>query len=120
MTALTFAVMATKHPGFREEKEWRLVYRKDSGYLPIFQQAEESFRGFSQSIYKVPLKNRPELGLRGIEIRDIVDRIIIGPSDKSSDLREQFVSLLSAKGVPSPSEKVFSSDIPFRRIISPP
>lgn len=118
-SALTHAVMCTKHPGFKEEQEWRLVFREVPGVLTAFEKDRISHHGFDQVIYKIPLVDRPDLGVKGIRVQDLVDRIIIGPVDDPNQLFEDFVELLASKGIHSPESKVVSSTIPFRRTIRP-
>lgn len=119
MTAFTFAVMCTKHPGFHEEKEWRLVFRPNSSNPGIMIKDVATPKGFSETIYKIPLKNRTDLGITGIEVHELIDRVIIGPSDHATDLRQQFISLLTNRGVPAADGRVIASNIPFRRTITP-
>ena len=120
MTAFTFAIMCTKHPGFHEEKEWRLVFRPNPASPAIMTKSVVSQKGFPEVIYQIPLKNRPDLNISGIEVRDLVDRVIIGPSDRADDLRRHFVALLTKKGVLAPEQRVIASNIPFRKTITPP
>ena len=69
-----------------------------------------------QVVYKIPLKNAPEEGLVGIELPEILDRVIIGPTDHYPlATYEAFVTLLDEAGVPDPGSKVRISAIPLRR-----
>jgi hypothetical protein len=65
-------------------------------------------------IFKIPLKNVAEEGFVGVEVREILDRIIIGPTEHPIAARQAFVELLSDAGVPNPAEKVWLSDMPLR------
>ena len=108
------AAVSRKHPGFREEKEWRVVYSPNlerSGHL--IEEIRE-IRGVPQKIYKIPLKNIPDQGLFGIEIPDLLDRIIIGPTPYGFTIREAFINLLAQAGVKEPDRKVVLSNIPLR------
>ena len=40
----------------------------------------QTIDGIPQPIVKIPLRNIPERGLVGIEVHQLVDRIIVGPS----------------------------------------
>ncbi len=112
---LRFAAVCTKHPGFAEEREWRVVYS------PILAKSEhlihdiQVIQGAPQPIYKIPLKDIPEEGLNGIEIPALLDRIIIGPSKYPLAIWEAFRDLLAERGVENPHTKVFVSDIPLRQ-----
>jgi hypothetical protein len=119
MTALVFSVMCTKHPGFHEEKEWRLVYRPFLNEASLMTKAQVTINGTSETIYKIPLKNRSDVGIDGIEVRDLVDRVIIGPSNRSKELQEQLSALLVRKGIVVGEKNVVASNIPFRRKVFP-
>ena len=114
-TTLLFATTCSKHPGFEEEREWRVIYTPKQNPSSVLTNATEVINGVPQTIYKVPLKNIPEQGLVGLEIRELVDRIIVGPSDFPSATYEAFVSMLESRGVENAAQKVWTSDIPLRR-----
>ena len=112
--AFRFAILCTKNPGFQEEKEWRVVYS------PTFEKSDRLVKdiqvigGTPQPIYKIPLQNVPEEGYVGAEISELVDRIIIGPTQYPTAAREAFEHLLSEAGVDDPASRIFVSDIPLR------
>ncbi|MCW8890874.1 MAG: DUF2971 domain-containing protein [Sedimenticola sp.] len=109
----TFA-LCLKHPGFFEEREWRVVYNpalKTSDYI---RSSIESIDGVPQEIHKIPLNNLPELNLMNIEICELIERIIIGPTDHQSVLGDTFIKLLTESGCKNASERVFYSGIPLR------
>jgi hypothetical protein len=105
---------ATKHRGFSEELEWRLVYcpkMDEGGNVNI---ETETLNGVPQRICKFKLKNDPEKNIYGIEIADLVDRIIIGPTEYSSNIKDAICLELIDRGIENPERIVFQSDIPFR------
>jgi hypothetical protein len=111
---LRFATLCTKHPGFAEEKEWRIVYcptLENSQYLV---KDIKVFRGIPQPIYKIPLKDISEVGLAA-SIPNLLDRIIIGPTQYPLALAEAFYKLLVEAQVPDPESRICVSDIPLRR-----
>jgi hypothetical protein len=65
---LRFAVLCSKHPGFKEEKEWRLVYSPKIENTPNLIKEVCSVHNVPQTIYKIPLKNAPHKGLVGLGI----------------------------------------------------
>jgi len=111
------AVLCTKHPGFEEEKEWRVVYS------PSFQQSDRLIKdiqvinGVPQPIYKIPLNDVPEEGFVGAEIPDLIERVIIGPTQFPLVTHEAIVEMLIKAGVKAEDahKRVFISDIPLRR-----
>lgn len=112
--AFKFAVLCTKHPGFQEEKEWRVVYSPTLENSDRLVREIQVIGGTPQPIYKIPLQNVPEEGLVGIEIPELIDRIIIGPTQYPAAVREAFEHLLSEAGVDGPANRIFVSDIPLR------
>ena len=113
-TAFRFATLCTKHPGFHEEREWRIVHS------PAFEKSDRLLRdtqtieGIPQTIMKIPLKNIPEDGLVGVDVAELVDRVIVGPTQYPGVIYEVFVSLLAESGLKNAESRVFISDIPLR------
>ena len=112
--AFRFAALCTKHPGFIEENEWRAIYMPTMEKSEHLEQDIEVIRGTPQSVYKIPLKNIPEEGLVGIEIPEILDRIIIGPTEYPVAIREAFETLLADSGVEDPANRVWVTGLPLR------
>jgi len=116
-----FAAVCTKHPGFAEEKEWRVVYCPSLEKSDYLVKDIQVIRGIPQPVYKIPLKNIPERdgqdGLSGVEIPELIERIIIGPTQYPLALGEAFVELLQQAGMnlENASKKVFISEIPLRQ-----
>jgi hypothetical protein len=109
-----FAVLSTKHPGFKEEQEWRVIYSPLFSSSPHMRSGVEVVNGVAQPIQKIPLRDIPEAGMSGIEIPNLLDRIIIGPTPYPYPAYEAFVALLREQGVSAPESKVVISDIPLR------
>ena len=92
---LRYAALCTKHPGFAEEREWRVVY------CPTLEGSEhvtkeiKVINGTPQPIYKIPLKDIPQEGLTGVEIPALLDRIIIGPTQYSLAMWKAFITSLT-------------------------
>ncbi|MDO8980307.1 MAG: DUF2971 domain-containing protein [Afipia sp.] len=112
--AFRAAILCTKHPGFHEEREWRVIYS------PSFQKSDrliadlKTIRGVPQPICRIPLRDAPEENLVGIELPSFIERVIIGPTQFPEAIREAFVSMLSDAGMSDANSRVFISDIPLR------
>jgi hypothetical protein len=112
---LRYAILCTKHPGFHEEREWRLIY------IPTFERSEritssiESIGGIPQSICRIPLRDVPGEGLYGLAPPEFLDRVIVGPSKFPAGICDAFTVLLTELGVPNPAEKIIVSDVPLRQ-----
>jgi hypothetical protein len=114
-TAFRLAVLCTKHPGFREELEWRVIYSPRYQPSARIRRDIESINGTPQPVCKIALEDVPDEGLVGAAIPSLVERIIIGPSRHPDVMWEAFVDLLREIGVEAPESRVFASDIPLRR-----
>jgi hypothetical protein len=112
--ALRYSVLCTKHPGFHEEREWRIIYQPKYENSRWMKREIVQIRGVPQPIYKIPLKDIPEENFSGIRIPDLLDRIIIGPTQYPSAMKEAFSVLLEDAGVSDAASKIFISDIPLR------
>lgn len=110
-----YAVLCTKHPGFREEREWRVIYQPTFELSIRIRKSIETIRGVPQAVCKIPLIDAPEEGLTGMELPKLLNRVIIGPSQYPWAQLEAFVDLLAEKGVSDPEKKVWASDIPIRQ-----
>lgn len=109
-----FAAICTKHPGFSEEKEWRIIY---SPSLEKSQQITEeiiSLNGVPQTICKIPLVDIPDENLIGAEIPSLIDRIIVGPNEHANEVSLTLTKLLDKAGMKDPASKVIISGIPLR------
>lgn len=112
--AFKSAVLCTKHPGFREEREWRVIYS------PAYEKSDrliedvQTISGTPQPIFKLPLKNVPDEGLYGVEIHELIERVIVGPTHFPFAIQEAIVMALTKKGLAGAENKVIVSDIPLR------
>lgn len=111
---LMLIVMAIgiKHPGFAEEKEWR-IYIQQSGNNKYLEEIVV-VDGIPQEILKLPFKISPlDQGVDS-DITSVLDRIIIGPTEHPEVSRHAFIKILENAGVDDAIEKVVVSDIPLR------
>lgn len=108
-----FAI-ATKHPGFKEEQEWRIYYRPSDGLSGAMTQQVVVLNNVPQKIFKLKLANEPDIGLYGADIPSLLDRIIIGPTEFPYVSHSAFTNILEDLGVQDAASKVICSDIPLR------
>lgn len=103
--AFRMAALCTKHPGFYEEREWRIYLTPQLDNVDALGTDIQAIRGSPQPVFKLPLHNIPAL----------LDRLIIGPTRHPTASRSAFVELLRQAGIAEPETRVFTSDIPLRR-----
>lgn len=113
-TTLEGMVLTTKHPGFREEREWRVVYSRSRDNVMRVTRDIEVIQNIPQFVCKIPLLNAPLDGLVGIELNEIVERVIVGPCDHPIETAEALASVLVEEGVSDAQERVYMSGIPLR------
>lgn len=100
-----FAGLCTKHPGYVEEKEYRVVHCPRLHPSTRLIKAVEIIGGAPQIVYKIPLQNIPDEGLTGVELPELLDRLIIGPTQHHMATYQAFVDLLNDAGVPDALQK---------------
>lgn len=114
--AFRYGMICCKHPGFAEEREWRIVYNPQRDNMLADKRAikkrVEVINGTPQPVYAIPLKKLDD-GY-DLTLPAILDRIIIGPARFAGALLEAFREELEAAGVDDPKSKVILSDIPLR------
>ena len=110
------AAIGIKHPGFSEEREWRIFFHPTDDEHPVLTKRVENVRGIPQSIWAIPLRHDPDNGLVGANIPNLLDRIIIGPTAYPYVSARAFIQLLSEAGVEEAASKVVVSDIPLRKL----
>ncbi|MBS9477624.1 DUF2971 domain-containing protein [Ancylobacter radicis] len=113
--AFRMATLCMKHPGFKEEAEWRVIYSPKFALSNVIKRGIRSISGMPQPVYLLPLSNIPSDGLTGLEIPELVDRVIVGPNEHPEVVAEAMVDLLKDASVERAGSRVIRSEIPLRR-----
>lgn len=108
---LLASLFSLKHPGFVEEREWRIIYHEELGRLPY---DLVSVDGVPQVVYKMPICAVGEQP-PGLPIEKLLDRIIIGPTQYAEVIAQAFVKALEELGVGDAEARVCMSNIPLRQ-----
>lgn len=123
VTAFRFAVQSTKHPSFKEEREWRVLYTPTillrNGAMTDTQLQRipteiMSLGGVPQRVYAVPFRDHPDEGFTGATIPALLDRVLVGPSRDAYAIAQAFVAELSRFGVPDAPARVVITNVPLR------
>jgi hypothetical protein len=111
---LVMAAVCLKHPGFGEEKEWRLVYLPytwTSGYVT---EAYEPIDGVPQCVYKLKFSEAVRAGHIGAAPSNLIYRVIIGPTAYPGTISDQVRQALLKLGFAKPEDHMWTSYIPLR------
>jgi len=111
---LVAGVACLKHEGFREEREWRVLYAPKRSPSPLMESSTEIIDGIPQIVYKIPLDVTVSDTLADLDLARMFDRLIIGPSEHPWVMYEAFVATLVKAGVADAGKRVWISDIPIR------
>lgn len=109
-----FSVLSTKHPAFKEEQEWRVIYCPSYDSSSHVERAIETIGGVPQEIYKIPLKEIPGEGLIGIAIPQLIEGLIIGPMQYPLVVHKAFAQVFMTKIAPDAWRRIRMSNIPLR------
>lgn len=113
-TMLRFAAVCTKHPAFREEREWRVIASPALAASPLLPMHLETVGGIPQRVLKIKLEDHPDQGLIGLEPAKLLERVLIGPCEHADVIWQALVDAMSGAGVPDAHEKIFDTGIPLR------
>lgn len=113
-TMFRFAVLCIKHPGFAEEREWRVIASPSLHPSPLLTPSIEIVGGVPQAVQKLEFRDRPDLSIQGLEIRDVLNRVIIGPNEFPVALTDALAQLLQGAFGSNSVPDVAVSRIPVR------
>ena len=105
LRTLQFASLSSKHPGFREEREWRILYVPyEIGSSQFITEEHETISGVPQTVHKVQIK----------DINAVIRKVIVGPCEQPLAVQNAMISALERHGVANAVQRVTVSDIPLR------
>ncbi|MGC6400372.1 DUF2971 domain-containing protein [Sphingomonas sp. FW199] len=108
-------VLATKHPGFKEEREWRVFHSPSiDGSSPWLDISTEIVSGVPQRVVKLALKDDADAGVVGAAPDTLINRVIIGPCETPIPIQEALGHAMSVAGVQDAWAKMWMSFIPLR------
>lgn len=112
---ISFAIF-TKHHGFHEEKEWRVVYLsrrdKDDAFKNMLGYVI-SQHGIEPKL-KLKINSLPDFPKDGLSFEKIIDRVILGPSISTALAAKSVSRMLKMNGIPQLADKIKTSSIPYR------
>ena len=111
----TFSLF-TKHIGFREEDEWRIVYMNERDPKKLLKDMY-SYAITPKGVEpKLKLKVKPLEGMfsQDLSFNKIIDRVILGPTNSSALATHVVKRILEQTGKDTHTIKIQASSIPFR------
>lgn len=114
---LRYSVLCVKHPGFAEEREWRIFVTNFLQHSDVLEKAVHTVRGTPQHVLKIPMCKSVNATLRR-SFADVVQGIIIGPCAFPDIAARAFRDLLVDAGIEpeDASRRVSISGIPLRHL----
>lgn len=122
--SIHFASLTCKHPGFAEEREWRVTYSADPANEELDDDTFNSeskikrqfltVNGLPQRIYKVPFVNYPEQGVVGLTLPEILKQVVIGPTQYPLVVADAVHVALRRAGFNDDNIRMAISRIPIR------
>jgi hypothetical protein len=107
-------VICLKHEGFLEEREWRIIYSPKRMPSTLMKASVEAIDGVPQTVFSIPFEGPPPADLSEMNLSNLLERVIIGPSPYPWVMYDAFTTALAEAGVPDPGARVFVSGIPIR------
>jgi hypothetical protein len=111
---LRFTAISTKHPAFREEREWRIVSSPSMQRSEYVKQYQEVIAGIPQPVLKIELKDQPSEGLIGLELEDFIEEILVGPCEFPNIIHRSISQELQQNGCSNLCKKIRITGIPLR------
>jgi hypothetical protein len=112
--AIVSAVVSLKHEGFREEREWRPIYFPTRLPSPLVTSELVVVDGVPQTVHKLPFDKTVSPEIAPLDIANVLDRVIIGPTQYAEAMKLAFISVLEGAGISNAEHRVVVSGIPIR------
>lgn len=113
---IKYSLISLKHPGFEEEREWRLFHNPLSDSSERMKPSIETISGIPQQVYPLRIDDIPEEGLIDLNWEHLLEKIIIGPCENQRLVAAALASVLEKCGVTDPAKRIHTSNIPYRNI----
>ena len=115
---LFFYMICSKHPGFHEEKEWRLtanrhVWQLNEGTKET-PSGVEVIDGTPQRVFKFSIDNILQSDGANLRLDEIISHILIGPSENPRIVASALEAELARAGFSNPQDRIVVSGIPLR------
>jgi Protein of unknown function (DUF2971) len=106
----------SKHRGFSEEQEWRLVYMHEHDISKVYEQYlgyHLTPRGIEPKL-KLPIHGAVPWHAQQLDITTLINRILLGPSVSNPLARSSIGRMLDVVSLPALRDRLIASSIPLR------
>lgn len=110
-----YSMLSTKHPGFHEEREWRIVFSPHIDKPNNIECAIETINGVPQLLYKLDINKLISDSIESIELSRFIESVMIGPTANPFLIAGAFAHEISKFYTGNPYDKIKISEIPLRR-----
>jgi hypothetical protein len=111
---LSAGIVCLKHEGFHEEREWRAIYTPTRWSSPLIETSTEVIAGVPQLIHKIPLDGNVSPLVADLDLGQVFDRLIVGPTQYAHPICRALAEALDAAGIADAHARVRFSEIPLR------
>lgn len=115
--ALRDLILTTKHQGFAEEEEWRIIHSPYTFPSDFMRRGTHAIGDLPQNIYKLTLADQPGLNMPELELDTLIHRVVIGPCLYPEQVAHALFHALEERGITNPRDRITVSDIPLRQRI---
>ena len=115
---IKYFALTTKHSGFDEEKEWRLIYTSENDHTRFLSDSLSYIigpRGVEPKL-KFKIAPIPGLNLPDMSLATFLDRIILGPTVSQPLAFASIKRMIDSIGKPRFNQLLRASSIPFRDV----
>lgn len=99
-----------KHPGFKEELEWRLIHTPKLSPLKHVLESVHVINKLPQRIYEIHFEKSTE----PILLDSLIEKIIIGPCKDGLAIYDSLLIEMEKAGIKEPYKRIIKSTIPLR------
>src|SRR5262249_40922898 len=110
LAMLLAGVTCLKHKGFEEEREWRAIYTPKISESKFMTKSTQKPGGVPQIVYELPFDKTVSPLIESLDLADVLDRIIIGPSPYPFAIARAFSDALDDAKI-APAGRIITSGI---------
>jgi len=115
---LQLSMFSIKHPGFAEEREWRIVHRPYEFSSALVRPFNVAIGGIPQTVYELPFHNPAkgiEFNIPQLDLNAILAAVMLGPCAYPETVFRALRDEMAAAGIEEPEKRIVVSNIPLRQ-----